>query len=163
VLESGGPLGRLSAAMKNVSYRPPPSSAGASATMRANRPTGTKPEAGLRSELHRRGFRFRKNLTVAVGGIRTAPDIVFQRQRVAVFVDGCFWHGCPTHATSPRANADYWLPKLARNRERDSQITHELEAAGWRVIRVWEHQDVETAADAVSALLRDSPPATPAG
>lgn len=92
-------------------------------------------EVVLRSALHRRGLRFRVNRKTE--GIKV--DIVFVSARVAVFVDGCFWHGCPEHATYPRSNQDYWLPKLAENKERDVRQTAKLRAAGWKVIRVWEH------------------------
>jgi DNA mismatch endonuclease, patch repair protein len=68
------------------------------------------------------------------------PDFVFRRQRLCVFVDGCFWHGCPRHATQPKANADFWRKKIEANRARDRRVTRELRAAGWRVLRVWEHE-----------------------
>jgi len=92
-------------------------------------------EVALRSALHARGIRFR--LQRLVQGIRA--DIVFPGARVVVFVDGCFWHGCPIHASLPRSNQSYWAPKLARNRERDSEQSALLAASGWTVVRVWEH------------------------
>lgn len=92
-------------------------------------------ERALRSALHAEGLRFR--LHRSIEGV--AVDIVFVAPRVAVFVDGCFWHGCHKHATFPKSNTDYWLPKLAENRQRDRRQTAKLRRSGWRVIRVWEH------------------------
>lgn len=99
------------------------------------RTKNSEPEQALRSALHRRGLRFR--LHKRVEGI--AVDIVFSQARVGVFVDGCFWHGCPEHATYPKSNTRYWLPKLEENRVRDQRQSGRLRRAGWRVIRVWEH------------------------
>ena len=81
------------------------------------------------------------------------PDIVFVTRRVAVFVDGCFWHSCPTHAASPRRNADYWVPKLKRNVTRDKADDHALKGGGWQVIRVWEHESIGVAVAAVEEAL----------
>lgn len=92
-------------------------------------------EIAMRSRLFEKGLRYR--LHRRTEGV--AVDIVFVSARVAVFVDGCFWHGCPKHATYPKSNQDYWLPKLAENRERDQRQSAKLRRAGWRVIRVWEH------------------------
>jgi DNA mismatch endonuclease (patch repair protein) len=133
---------------------PVPTSAAVSAVMRANRKTGSSPEVRLRSSLHASGLRFRKNARIAVGQTWTRPDIVFTRQRVAVFVDGCFWHGCTDHGTTPRSNTSYWGPKLARNAERDATTDRALRDAGWTVVRVWEHEPVEQAAAAVAAAIR---------
>jgi len=87
-------------------------------------------------------------------GGRQKADIVFPRRRVAVFIDGCFWHSCPFHGSLPETNRDYWLPKLARNAERDSETTARLEAAGWRVLRFWEHVPPMDAAAEIIALIR---------
>lgn len=120
-------------------------------SMVGNRRTDTKPELALRSALHRRGFRFRKDLRLAVGASRPRPDIVFTKAKVAVFVDGCFWHCCPQHGGSgPKTNPDYWKPKLARNVERDREHDAALEAAGWTVIRLWEHVPVMEAVELVA-------------
>src|SRR3954471_17708473 len=117
---------------------PAASSYTAQRTMEANRRVDTKPELALRTALHARGLRFRKDFLIrASDGTRTKVDVAFTRARVAVFVDGCFWHSCPEHGTTPRANADYWTPKLARNRERDRRATAALDADGWHVIRLW--------------------------
>lgn len=119
--------------------------------MRANR-SESSVERTLRSELHRRGLRFRKH-AIAVAGLRCRADIVFGRARVAVFVDGCFWHRCPEHASAPRANGDWWNRKLKANVRRDHRNTAALEAADWTVMRFWEHQRVEQMADAVVAVV----------
>lgn len=113
----------------------------------------TTPELALRSELHRRGLRFRVDRP-PVPGIRTRADIVFPREKVAVYVDGCFWHSCPDHGTMPKANADFWEPKLARNKERDREINAALQEKGWAVERVWEHEDPAQAADRVERAIR---------
>jgi DNA mismatch endonuclease, patch repair protein len=144
--------------------------------MRANRRTDTKPEMALRRELHRQGLRYRKDYRLDLDGARVRPDIAFTAKRVAVFVDGCFWHVCPQHGTKPAANTWYWGPKLARNVERDRAADAALAAAGWQVVRIWEHESLEAAVAAVIAALgprtipqpRSSPesaasPGSPAG
>jgi len=108
--------------------------------MLGNKARDTKPELAVRRLLHAHGFRYRVNFRPS-REIRRTADIVFTRRRVAVFIDGCFWHGCPLHGTSPTANADYWGPKLARNVERDLETTALLTAAGWTVLRFWEHEN----------------------
>ena len=108
--------------------------------MRANRRMDTKPELALRSALHRRGYRFRKDYRLDLdAGARVRPDIAFTARRVAVFVDGCFWHACPEHGRNPAVNEWYWAPKLRRTVERDRAADAALAAAGWRVVRIWEH------------------------
>jgi DNA mismatch endonuclease (patch repair protein) len=119
--------------------------------MQGNRSRDTRPEIALRSTLHRRGLRFRTGFAVA--GVRCKVDVAFTRARLAIFIDGCFWHGCPEHGTSPRTNAYYWSRKLESNRARDARIDGALEAAGWRVLRIWEHDDPERAADHVQETL----------
>ena len=131
---------------------PAPSTPGVRAVMQGNRAVDTLPELALRSELHRRGYRFRK-AAAPVKGMRCRADIVFARARVAVFVDGCFWHRCPEHGTSPRTNSDYWQVKLDRNVARDRRNDDALAASGWAVVRVWEHEDVLDAADRIEATL----------
>jgi DNA mismatch endonuclease (patch repair protein) len=84
---------------------------------------------------------------------RRRADIVFPRARVIVFVDGCFWHSCPEHATFPRANAEWWRIKLERNRERDAETNRRLQEAGWIVIRVWEHEPPEDAAERIASVV----------
>ena len=112
----------------------------------------TKPEVAILRELWRRGRRYRVDVSVVPGSRRRA-DIVFTRCRVAVFVDGCFWHSCPIHATEPNANADWWSDKLRRNVERDRDTDRLLAEHGWVVVRVWEHEDAIGAADRVDQAL----------
>jgi len=121
--------------------------------MQAIRRVNTKPEVLLRSALHRAGYRFRKDHRVRAGEVWVRPDIVFTRRRVAVFVDGCFWHGCPDHGRQPTSNEWYWSPKLARNQERDGRNSAALEAAGWRVIRLWEHVPLDEAVRLIAAAV----------
>lgn len=115
----------------------------------------TAPELALRKELWRRGLRYRIDHKVV--GNRRRVDIAFTRAKVAVFVDGCFWHRCPDHGTLPKSNADWWRAKLDANVARDRDTDARLEEAGWIVIRVWEHDDPTSAADVVEQLIRNSP------
>lgn len=119
--------------------------------MQSNRRRDTRPELRLRRLLHAAGYRYRIDFAPLTDYRRLRADIVFTKQRVAVFVDGCFWHGCPQHATIPVANRDYWAPKLQRNRERDAETTARLQSLGWHVIRIWEHEDPAEAAAKVEA------------
>lgn len=122
--------------------------------MRANRRTDTKPELALRRALHRQGYRFRKDFRLDLdGGARVRPDIAFTARRIAVFVDGCFWHVCPEHGRDPAVNESYWSPKLRRNVERDRAADAALAVAGWRVVRVWEHEPLDAALAAVVGVL----------
>lgn len=120
--------------------------------MRSNRGRDTGPERAIRSILHRTGLRYRVD-SAPLGGRRRA-DIVFTRQRIAVFIDGCFWHSCPIHGTQPRRNADYWTPKLIRNVQRDRETDAMLERARWIVLRFWEHDAPESVADAIIGTFR---------
>lgn len=121
--------------------------------MRAQRERDTAPEVRLRRELHRRGLRYRLHRRV-VPGTRREVDIVFTRQRVAVDVRGCFWHGCPLHATQPAANAEWWAAKLARNQARDHDTVRRLTEDGWAVFVVWECEAIERAADRIERTVR---------
>ena len=126
--------------------------------MRANRRKDTKPELALRRALHGRGYRYRKDYRLDLaGGTRVRPDIVFTARKVAIFVDGCFWHGCPEHGSRPAVNVWYWEPKLSRNAERDRAADAALAAAGWAVVRVWEHEPLEAATASVIAALNQRP------
>ena len=120
---------------------PQPTNQWVTKRMRKNGRRDTAPEIAVRSQLHARGLRFRKDMPVRVPGRVVRPDIVFSRARVAVFVDGCFWHCCPIHGNVPTKNRDYWVPKLARNQMRDRAVDEALRAAGWTVVRAWEHED----------------------
>jgi DNA mismatch endonuclease (patch repair protein) len=132
---------------------PSPTSPAVTAVMRGNRRAHTSPERRVRSLLHASGYRFRVDYPIQVPNGSVRPDIVFTRKRVAVFIDGCFWHRCPQHGTSPRANSDYWGPKLDRNVARDRRVDQALRAAGWTVIRIWEHVGAEEAAALIIASL----------
>ena len=130
---------------------PAPTSESSSAVMRANK-AESGPERALRSALHRRGLRFRKHVA-PIAGVRCRPDVVFAALRVAVFVDGCFWHRCPEHYRPARRNASWWEEKLAGNVARDEEQTRRLLEAGWVVIRVWEHEPSHIAADRIEKLI----------
>ena len=120
--------------------------------MLGNRSRDTRPELLIRSALHAQGFRFRVDHRLEPP-MRTRADIVFTKRKVAVYIDGCFWHGCPIHATSPKSNVDYWVPKLARNVERDAQSTASLENRGWLVLRFWEHESVDEVIARITTVL----------
>lgn len=114
----------------------------------------TGPELALRRELHRRGLRFRLHRKVDFDR-RRSIDIAFPTEKVAVFVDGCFWHYCPRHAVLPKNNAAFWRAKLEANRTRDRDTSDSLEEIGWKVIRVWEHEDPANAANRVEKAVKD--------
>jgi DNA mismatch endonuclease (patch repair protein) len=118
--------------------------------MRANKGRDTRPELVIRRLLHADGFRYRVNFRL-VPELRRTADIVFTRAKVAVFIDGCFWHGCPEHYQRPLANRDYWDHKVLRNRARDAETNSALTGAGWTVLRFWEHEQ----AAAVVARIED--------
>lgn len=129
--------------------------ASTSLRMSRQRSQDTKAEWSLRRVLHARGLRYRVH-AVLPGLPRRRADVLFPRQRVAVFVDGCFWHGCPDHKTFPKSNAVWWAAKLARNVERDRETNAHLTDLGWNVIRIWEHEDPESGADRVQAAVRSA-------
>ncbi|MFF7606033.1 DNA mismatch endonuclease Vsr [Streptomyces parvulus] len=112
----------------------------------------TAPELAVRRLLHASGMRYRVNVPVP-GMVRRTIDIVFPRSKVAIFLDGCFWHGCPQHATQPKANAEWWRTKLDKNMSRDRETTEHLAAAGWTVLRFWEHEEPEEVAARVRAAV----------
>jgi DNA mismatch endonuclease (patch repair protein) len=114
----------------------------------------TEPEIALRRELHRRNLRFRVSRR-PLAGLRTTADIVFGRARVAVYVDGCFWHSCPEHGTQPASNQAWWAAKLESNRARDLSTDESLTEAGWLPVRVWEHEPTDEAADRIEAIVRE--------
>ena len=119
--------------------------------MQGNRGRDTGPELAVRRLLHESGLRYRVDYA-PLGGRRRA-DIVFTRRRIVVFIDGCFWHRCPQHATFPHRNSEYWLPKLQRNWERDRESDCLLRSAGWMVIRFWEHEDPVSIVSTIKGLL----------
>lgn len=128
------------------------SSPGVRRSMQSNGPKDTAPEVALRSVLHRRGFRFRKHVR-PIPGLACTVDVLFPTERLALFVDGCYWHSCPEHASYPRLNGEWWRAKLDGTRERDIRNTKALIEAGWHVIRVWEHEHVDAAATLVANAL----------
>ena len=113
----------------------------------------TGPELALRRYLHARGLRYRVDLPLPFNRRRRA-DIAFLRERVAVMVDGCFWHGCPDHHRPPKRNADWWDAKIKRNQARDADTDRRLRDLGWLPVRVWEHENPREAADRVEAIVR---------
>lgn len=130
------------------------SSVSTRAVMQSNRGKDTRPELALRRELHRRGLRYRVGYRPLETPRRTV-DVAFTRRRVAVLVDGCYWHGCPEHYRPARTNARFWSTKITANRERDADTTARLVAAGWTVMRFWEHEGIQDIADRVEASVRD--------
>jgi len=121
--------------------------------MQANRKWNSKPEVVLRQALHARGLRYRIHTTPGQAS-KCIADIVFATERIAIFIDGCFWHGCPDHTKPPRTNSDYWGPKIRGNRERDIRTDRLLAETGWLSIRVWEHDDPATAARVIAESVR---------
>ena len=132
--------------------KPPASNAAIAARMSLVRRRDTGPEVALRRVLHARGLRFRVDVR-PTPALRGRADIVFSRRRVAVYVDGCFWHGCPEHGVLPKSNSEWWRQKLVATAERDRRANEVLRDEGWGVVRIWEHEDVEAAADRVVAAL----------
>lgn len=132
---------------------PEPSSEAASHRMRATRGRDTAAELSLRRALFKRGLRFRVDYALP-GLLRRRADIAFPRARVAVFVDGCFWHGCPRHGTRPKANAGFWHQKIEANRARDENTNARLRLIGWAVLRVWEHEVSDVVARTVESEVR---------
>jgi DNA mismatch endonuclease (patch repair protein) len=123
-----------------------------SARMRKVRRKHTGAELGLRKALFAKGLRYRLHVTLIKKPRRTA-DIVFQNVKVAIFIDGCFWHGCPSHGSMPKNNAQFWCEKIRNNKARDADTNERLTTLGWLVIRVWEHQDPINAAEMISAVV----------
>jgi DNA mismatch endonuclease (patch repair protein) len=139
--------------MDRKSTLPAPLDAATSARFRRQARASTKPELALRRELHRRGLRFRVNHPELPG----RPDIAFTRAKIAVFVDGCFWHRCPEHGTLPRNNREWWEAKLDRNVARDRAKDAALVDLGWTVMHAWEHESPDFVADRVEAEWRRAP------
>ncbi|MEV6328352.1 very short patch repair endonuclease [Streptomyces sp. NPDC051909] len=127
------------------------SSPGTRRSMQSNKGRDTKPERALRSEVHALGLRYQVSKR-PIPAIRRTADLVFTRARIAVFLDGCFWHVCPEHFTVSRTNPEYWADKAEKNRARDRQTDKLLREAGWAVLRVWEHEDPHEAAARVREL-----------
>lgn len=128
------------------------SSEGVRACMRSNRGRDTKPEVALRSAVYRLGLRYRVS-AAPIKGLRRTADLVFPAERVAVFLDGCFWHGCPEHHTVAATNVDYWARKVIVNRSRDRNTDERLTEAGWLSLRIWEHEVAKEAAARVRDVI----------
>jgi DNA mismatch endonuclease, patch repair protein len=137
---------------------PPPESWASSlevrASMKGNRGRDTGPERRLRALLYARGRRYRVS-TRPIPSVRRTADIVFPKARVAVFVDGCYWHGCPKHHRPATTNAEFWQTKITDNKRRDAETNRALEDQGWTVVRCWEHEDPASVVDRVVTLLDD--------
>ncbi|MFC5914903.1 very short patch repair endonuclease [Streptomyces pulveraceus] len=129
-----------------------PSSPEVSARMSRQSNRDTKPEVAVRKLLHASGYRYRVNERVP-GMTRRTIDIAFTRAKVAVLIDGCFWHGCPVHATQPKSNAEWWRAKLERNMARDRETNEHLAGEGWTVLRFWEHEAPGGVAEQVAAVV----------
>jgi len=120
--------------------------------MRAQRERDTAVEKEIRSRLHALGLRYRLHRRL-LAGLRREVDLAFPRARVAVFVDGCFWHGCPEHGTWPKNNAAFWRRKIEENVRRDRDTDARLAADGWTVLRVWEHEGADSAASRIAEAV----------
>lgn len=137
---------------KDPNY-PRPTSESVIATMKSNKRSDTRPEILIRSLLHKKGIRFRKDLLIKINNMKCRPDIVFTKVKLAVFIDGCFWHLCPEHGHIPKSNIHYWEPKLNKNKERDIANTEMLENYGWTVLRLWEHLPAQDATEVIFLRL----------
>ncbi|MCW4323238.1 MAG: very short patch repair endonuclease [Candidatus Thiodiazotropha taylori] len=115
-------------------------------------PCDTTAELRIRRLLHAKGLRYRVDYPV-LKGTRRRADIVFTKLKIAIFIDGCFWHGCPDHGTWPKTNADFWRKKIETNQLRDRDTDQRLEDEGWRVIRIWEHEDPSAAAELIAQVV----------
>ncbi|KXO90510.1 very short patch repair endonuclease [Tsukamurella pseudospumae] len=121
--------------------------------MKSNRRRDTQPELAVRREAHRLGLRYFVDRAPLRDLARRRADLVFPRLKVAIYVDGCFWHGCPEHHSVSKTNAEFWATKVEKNRARDEDTNQRLRKAGWTVVRVWEHEDPATAAAAIKDVV----------
>lgn len=138
--------------MRRLGRAPRPSDAATALRMRTQRQRDTSCEMTVRRELHGRGLRYRVDCRPVLG-LRRRADVVFRAVKVAVFIDGCFWHGCPLHWKPPHRHSVWWAQKIATNIQRDGGTTASLEDAGWLVIRVWEHDAAVSAAARIARLV----------
>lgn len=129
------------------------STPGVRASMRSNKGRDTRPELALRSAVHALGLRYRVSVR-PIEGLRRTADLVFPRLKVAVFLDGCFWHGCPEHHTRAATNTEYWANKVIQNQRRDRETDFRLSDEGWTVLRFWEHEDPGEAAARIHEVVR---------
>ncbi|WP_245847886.1 very short patch repair endonuclease [Lentzea kentuckyensis] len=132
---------------------PAASSEATSRVMRRTRRTGTAPEMAVRRALHRRGLRYLVDVAPPGTNRRRRVDVLLRGARIALFVDGCFWHSCPEHGQLPKANREWWQVKLHGVVVRDLDTNAQLTAAGWLVVRVWEHDDPDEVADRIAVLI----------
>jgi DNA mismatch endonuclease (patch repair protein) len=132
--------------------KPIPSSQAALNRMKDAKPRDTAPEKALRSALFKKGLRYRVDIR-PVETLNRRADIVFQFAKVAILVDGCFWHGCPIHGTQAKANAEFWKNKIKQNQIRDEDTNKQFKKAGWRVVRVWEHENPEKASQKIYNII----------
>ncbi|MFI0009975.1 very short patch repair endonuclease [Streptomyces globisporus] len=139
-------------------WTPPEGSWASSAARRRNmqaiRSKDTKPERLIRRLVHANGLRYRVAAR-PLPDLRRTADMVFRPAKVAVFIDGCYWHGCPEHYVSPKTNPGYWSEKVARNVARDRDTDERLSAAGWLVLRFWEHQSSDVCALSIISAVRE--------
>ncbi|MGW0966709.1 very short patch repair endonuclease [Streptomyces sp. NPDC002516] len=138
------------------------SSAARRRNMQAIRSRDTAPERLIRRLVHAQGLRYRVAAR-PLSDLRRTADMVFRPAKVAVFIDGCYWHGCPEHYVSPKTNPGYWSDKVARNMARDRDTNERLRAAGWLVLRFWEHESAEECSEAIRQAVVSRRPASPAG
>ena len=136
--------------------RPEASSPAARQRMKRQRQRDTAPEIAIRRLLHAKGYRYR--IDHPIPGLRRRVDVAFTARRVAVLVDGCFWHACPIHGTRPKQNREWWDAKLRANVARDRDTDRFLAEHGWIPVRVWEHEDPDEAVARIVLALRSSPP-----
>lgn len=137
-----------------MQVRPPASSPSIRARMSRQQRRDTKPELLVRKILHSRGIRYRVD-AAPESGVRCKADLLWRGLRLAVFIDGCFWHGCPEHATRPKANEAWWAEKLDGNVQRDRRTNRQLTSLGWIVLRFWEHEQPSTVADVICQTLAE--------
>ena len=121
--------------------------------MQGNKSRDTKPEIAVRSAVHALGMRYRVAAR-PIASLRRTADLVFRNARVAVFIDGCFWHGCPVHHLPPKSHAEYWAAKIVTNKNRDAHTTALLEAAGWTAMRFWSHEKPDEVAAQIAKQIR---------
>lgn len=133
---------------------PKPSSSAAKSRMEAAKPKNTLPEIKLQTALAELGINFETDVK-PIEDLHRRADVLIREGKIAIFVDGCFWHGCPIHGTQAKANAEFWADKIKRNQERDLDTNEHLEAAGWTVIRIWEHEDPNDAAKQIADIIKE--------
>ncbi|MEU9738471.1 very short patch repair endonuclease [Micromonospora chersina] len=138
-----------------MTVRPGASSDEVRARMQRQRRRDTQPEMAVRRALHKRGIRFRVH-AVLEPDLRTRGDIVWRGRRLVVFIDSCYWHGCPVHGTAPKANAEWWRAKLETNRLRDARVEQTLGKRGWAVLRFWEHEEAEQVVARICEALENA-------